>query len=116
MTATPIPRTLALTIYGDLDLSIINEMPQGRKEVITEIVKENKRWEAYDKIKKELVSGRQLYIICPKIDDGNNEEERIKLDVKICNNRIQKIKKDIFQNYNIEIMHSKMSKQKKKKL
>ena len=116
MTATPIPRTLALTIYGDLDLSIINEMPQGRKEVITEIVKENKRWEAYDKIKKELVSGRQLYIICPKIDDGNNEEERIKLDVKSVTTESKRLKKDIFQNYNIEIMHSKMSKQKKEKV
>jgi hypothetical protein len=68
MTATPIPRTLALTIYGDLDLSIIDEMPAGRKQVITEIVNENKRDGAYEKIKEELSSGRQMYVICPKIE------------------------------------------------
>ena len=61
------------------------------------------------------MSGRQLYIICPKIDDGNNEEERIKLDVKSVTTESKRLKKDIFQNYNIEIMHSKMSKQKKRK-
>ncbi|MCX6754210.1 MAG: ATP-dependent DNA helicase RecG [Candidatus Nomurabacteria bacterium] len=113
MTATPIPRTLALTIYGDLDLSIIDEMPAGRKKVITEIVGENKRLDAYAKIKKELEEGRQLYIICPKIDDGLDEEDKIKLDVKSVTGEAKRLQKDIFPNYRIDIMHSKMSKQKK---
>ena len=116
MTATPIPRTLALTIYGDLDLSIIDQMPEGRKKVITEIVPENKRATAYEKIKSELVNGRQLYIICPKIDEGNDEEDKIKLDVKSVTSEAKRLKKDIFPNYNIDIMHSKMSKEKKEKV
>ena len=143
MTATPIPRTLALTIYGDLDLSIIDEMPEGRKKVITEIVGENKRGEAYEKIKKELEEGRQLYVICPKIEeaeevgqiipgsiteadepstsknssrnllraDGNNLS-----DLKAVTSEAKRLKKDIFQNYNIDIMHSKMTKEKKEKV
>ena len=116
MTATPIPRTLALTIYGDLDLSIIDQMPLGRKQVITEIVGENKRDESYEKIKKELEAGRQLYVICPKIADGEDEEEKVKLDVKSVTTEAKRLKKDIFQNYNIEIMHSKMTKDKKEKV
>jgi len=113
MTATPIPRTLALTIYGDLDLSIIDQMPEGRKKVITEIVGENKRAEAYEKIKKELGEGRQLYIICPKIDETTDEEDKIKLDVKSVTSEAKRLQKDIFPNYRIDIMHSKMTKQKK---
>lgn len=116
MTATPIPRTLALTIYGDLDLTIIDQMPAGRKEVITEIVGENKRDDAYEKIKKELAEGRQLYVICPKIADGNDDDEKIKLDVKSVTTEAKRLKKDIFQNYNIDIMHSKMTKEKKEKV
>lgn len=115
MTATPIPRTLALTIYGDLDLSIIDQMPEGRKKVITEIVSENKRSLAYEKIKTELESGRQLYIICPKIDE-QDDEEKIKLDVKSVTAEAKRLKKDIFQNYNIEIMHSKMTRQRKEQV
>jgi len=116
MTATPIPRTLALTIYGDLDLSIIDQMPLGRKKVITEIISENKREEAYEEIKKQLKEGRQLYVICPKIDDTLDEEDKIKLDVKSVASEAKRLKKDIFKDYNIDIMHSKMTKQKKEKV
>lgn len=115
MTATPIPRTLALTIYGDLDLSIIDEMPAGRKKVITEIVSENKREKAYEEIKKELREGRQLYVICPKIADGD-DDTKVKLDVKSVTTEAKRLKKDIFPEYNIDIMHSKMTKEKKEKV
>ncbi len=115
MTATPIPRTLALTIYGDLDLSIIDQMPEGRKKIITEIVGENKRELAYENIKKELAEGRQVYVICPKIE-SEDEGEEIKLDVKSVTNEAKRLKKDIFPNYHIDIMHSKMSKEKKEKV
>jgi ATP-dependent DNA helicase RecG len=116
MTATPIPRTLALTIYGDLDLSIIDQMPLGRKKVITEIIGENKRQDAYEKIKKELSEGRQLYVICPKIDETTDEEDKIKLDVKSVTSEAKRLQKDIFPNYCIDIMHSRMTKQKKEQV
>jgi ATP-dependent DNA helicase RecG len=112
MTATPIPRTLALTIYGDLDLSIIDEMPQGRKKVITEIIPENKRILAYEKIKKELENGRQMYVICPKIDNSENSLS----ELRTVTGEAKRLKKDIFPEYNIDIMHSKMTKQKKEKV
>jgi ATP-dependent DNA helicase RecG len=76
MTATPIPRTLALTIYGDLDLTLLDEMPAGRKEVSTKIVPAEKRDEAYVEIKKELALGRQLYIICPRINEPDPTQEQ----------------------------------------
>jgi ATP-dependent DNA helicase RecG len=142
MTATPIPRTLALTIYGDLDLSIIDEMPAGRKKVITEIVSENKRAGAYEEIKKELEQGRQLYVICPKIegeefgqgapgsimqaDEPSSSKKPSKVllradgstlsELKAVTSEAIRLKKDIFPNYNIEIMHSKMTKDKKEKV
>jgi ATP-dependent DNA helicase RecG len=141
MTATPIPRTLALTIYGDLDLSIIDEMPLGRKKVITEIVTENKRGDAYEKIKKELKDGRQLYVICPKIGeelgqsvsgsiteaDGPSTSKKfskillradgnILSDLKAVTSEAKRLKKDVFPNYNIDIMHSRMTKDKKEKV
>ena len=75
MTATPIPRTLALTIYGDLDLTLLDEMPHGRKPVITEIILPDKRNEVYEKIRKELQAGRQLYVICPRINEPDPEKE-----------------------------------------
>ena len=115
MTATPIPRTLALTIYGDLDLTVIDQMPAGRKKIITEIIAENKREDAYLKIKKELSEGRQLYVICPKIE-SEDEGEEIKLDVKSVTSEAKRLKKDIFPEYRIEIMHSKMSRGKKEEV
>lgn len=112
MTATPIPRTLALTIYGDLDLSIIDEMPAGRKKVITKIITENKRDDAYKNIKRELQDGRQAYVICPRIDTPDEDEEN-KLNVKSVTSEATRLQKDVFPNYRIGIMHSKMTKQKK---
>lgn len=141
MTATPIPRTLALTIYGDLDLSVMNEMPKGRKEVITEIVSPAKRESIYEKIKKELEEGRQLYVICPKIgeefgqsvpgsitqdDEPSNSKKPSKVllradgntlsELRTVTSEAKRLKEDIFPNYNIEIMHSKMTKDKKEKV
>ena len=108
MTATPIPRTLALTIYGDLDLSLLSEMPTGRKKIITEIIIPNKRDETYKSIQTELANGRQLYVICPRIDD--NEEG---MEMKSVTSEAKRLKKEIFKDYEIDILHSKMTKQKK---
>ena len=75
MTATPIPRTLALTIYGDLDLTLLDEMPAGRKAIITEIVLPTNRETIYEKIREELRAGRQAYVICPRIDLPDPDKE-----------------------------------------
>jgi ATP-dependent DNA helicase RecG len=112
MTATPIPRTLALTIYGDLDLSLLDEMPAGRKQIITEIITPNKRLETYEKIKTELKNGRQLYVICPRINEPDPEKE-MALNVKSVTAEAKRLKKEIFPEYEIGILHSKMSKEKK---
>ncbi len=111
MTATPIPRTLALTIYGDLDLSLLDEMPAGRKQVETSIVTPDKREGVYEKIREELASGRQAYVICPRID---HDEE--KAEMKSVTMEAKRLKKDIFPNYEIGILHSRMNKVKKDKV
>jgi ATP-dependent DNA helicase RecG len=112
MTATPIPRTLALTIYGDLDLSLLEEMPAGRKPIITEIITPNKRDETYELIRKELEAGRQLYVICPRIFEPDPEKE-MALNVKSAVEEAKRLKKEVFQEYEIGVLHSKMSKEKK---
>jgi ATP-dependent DNA helicase RecG len=112
MTATPIPRTLALTIYGDLDLSLLYEMPAGRKEIITEIITPQKRDETYEKIREELSSGRQLYVICPRIFEPDPEKE-LALNVKSAVAEAKILKQKVFREYEIGVLHSKMSKEKK---
>ncbi len=114
MTATPIPRTLALTLYGDLDLTVIDQMPSGRKPVITEIVAgaEEKRNKAYEKIKVELKAGRQAYIICPRIDEPDPDMEQAMIAKSVVS-EAKRLERDIFKGYRIDIMHSKMTPAKK---
>ena len=125
MTATPIPRTLALTIYGDLDLSLLEEMPLGRKPIITEIITPDKRLKTYEEIRKELEQGRQLYVICPRIDepdrtlslasDGAGKEINV-LEMKAVTAEAKRLKKEVFPKYEIGVLHSKMTKQKKEEV
>ena len=107
MTATPIPRTLALTLYGDLDLSLLDEMPAGRKKIITEIITPESRAGAYQKIREELKTGRQLYVICPRIEEPDPAKELAVL-AKSVKEEAKRLKKEIFPEYTIEILHSKM--------
>jgi ATP-dependent DNA helicase RecG len=115
MTATPIPRTLALTIYGDLDLTLLDQMPTGRKPIISEIVLPTDRENTYAKIKDALKEGRQVYVICPRIDipDPENESAIIAKSVK---EEAERLKRDIFQEYEIGILHSKMLQGEKEKV
>jgi len=108
MTATPIPRTLALTIYGDLDLTLLDEMPPGRKPIITEIVKPEGRPTAYAKIREQLKEGRQAYVICPRIDEPD-PDKAFALMAKSVKAEAKRLKKDVFPEYEIEILHSKMT-------
>ena len=108
MTATPIPRTLALTVYGDLDLTLLDQMPSGRKPVITEIVLPHDREKTYEEIHKELKAGRQAYIICPRIDEPDPTKEMAIL-AKSVKSEAARLKKSVFPEYEIDIMHSKMN-------
>jgi len=107
MTATPIPRTLALTLWGDLDLTLLDEMPPGRKRVITEVVKPGSRAEAYEKIRRELQAGRQAYVICPRIDEPD-PDKAFALQAKSVKAEAKRLKKDVFPEYEMDILHSKI--------
>ncbi len=115
MTATPIPRTLALTIYGDLDISVLDTMPSGRKPVKTELVQPDKRDSAYETMRKELEIGRQGYVICPRISDPDPDEEQ-KLQLRSVTAEAKRLQEKVFPEYTIGIMHSKMTKQKKEEV
>ena len=115
MTATPIPRTLALTIYGDLDLSLLDEMPAGRKQIITEIITPDKRNETYEKIKLELRAGKQLFVICPRINEPDPEKE-LALNIKSAVAEAKILKQKVFPEYEIGVLHSQMNKEKKEKV
>lgn len=107
MTATPIPRTLALTLYGDLDLTLLDEMPAGRKPIKTAIVSPAERQAAYEKIREELKAGRQLYVICPRIDEADPTKEFAIL-AKSVKAEAKRLKEKVFPEFRIEILHSKM--------
>jgi ATP-dependent DNA helicase RecG len=107
MTATPIPRTLALTIYGDLDITLLDQSPEGRKAIITEIVLPQDRDSTYEKIRAELRSGRQMYIICPRIEEPDPDRENA-LNLRSVKVEAKRLKSKIFPEYEIGIMHGKM--------
>lgn len=108
MTATPIPRTLALTLYGDLDLTLLDQMPEGRKKIITEIVTPTDRPLAYQSIHRELEAGRQLYVICPRINEPDPAKEAAVI-AKSVKEEAKRLKAEVFPEYEIGILHSKMT-------
>jgi len=107
MTATPIPRTLSLTIYGDLDLTLLDELPVGRKQIITAIVAPDGREEVYEKIRKLISDGRQAYVICPRIDAPDPNKESA-LNVKSVTEEAERLKKRVFPEFEIGVLHSKL--------
>ena len=108
MTATPIPRTLALTLYGDLDLSILDELPPGRAKITTQIVKTKERSIAYEAIRKELEKGRQAYVICPRIDEPDPANMNA-VQAKSVKAEAKRLKKEVFREYEIGILHGAMN-------
>ncbi len=107
MTATPIPRTLALTIYGDLDLTLLDELPPGRKQPITIVVPESRRSAAYEQIRAELKSGRQAFVICPRIDEPDPAKE-MALQVRSAKAEQKRLQEKIFPELAIGLVHSKL--------
>jgi ATP-dependent DNA helicase RecG len=102
MTATPIPRTLALTVYGDLDVSVIDELPPGRKPVITEWRTQQARPKLYSFIKDEVENGRQAYVVCPLVEESD------KLNVESATEVFLRFKEEIFPNLRLGLLHGQL--------
>lgn len=103
LTATPIPRTLALVLYGDQDLSVLDEMPEGRQKILTRIVPEEKRQKAYKWIENEIKQGRQAFIIFPLI------EESPELEIKAAVQEFIRLKEQIFPRLKLGLLHGQMT-------
>ncbi|MEK7681096.1 MAG: ATP-dependent DNA helicase RecG [Patescibacteria group bacterium] len=124
MTATPIPRSLALVIYGDLDVSIINELPPGRKKIITKLVEPAKRDKAYQFIRDQVKQGRQIFVVCPLIERKEDEAE-----IEIINypanpsnekksvlSEYEKLSKNIFPDLRVGYLHGKLKGKEKERI
>ena len=122
MTATPIPRTLALTVYGDLDISLLDEMPKGRKEIITKIVGPGQRQQAYEFIRQQVEQGRQVFVICPRIEASENSQlltansKHSWDDVKAVKDEYEKLRKIIFPDLKMAMLHGKLKPKEKEKI
>jgi ATP-dependent DNA helicase RecG len=110
MTATPIPRTLAMTVYGDLDVSVIDELPPGRDPVETQIIHAKQRKKAYQLLRQEFTRGRQAYIIYPLV------EESEKSDLKDVTTMTEHLQKEIFPDIPMAMLHGRMSAEEKQKI
>ncbi|MFQ6092116.1 MAG: ATP-dependent DNA helicase RecG, partial [bacterium] len=102
MTATPIPRTLALTLYGDLDVSVIDQMPPGRREIITAWRGENRKEEIYEFLRELIKKGGQVYIVFPLV------EESEKVDLKAATESYEHIRQKVFPEYRVALLHGRM--------
>ncbi|MBI1802036.1 MAG: ATP-dependent DNA helicase RecG, partial [Chloroflexi bacterium] len=102
MTATPIPRTLSLTLYGDLDLSLLDEMPPGRQPITTQWISPIGREAIYSKLRGQVRGGRQAYIICPLVDESE------KLEAKAAVAEHQRLQRDIFPDLKLGLLHGRM--------
>ena len=107
MTATPIPRSLALTLYGDMDLSIIDELPPGRQQVKTYCIGEKKRQDLYNFLDKQVAEGYQVYIVCPLV------EESEKMDLENATQLADHLSVNVFPHYHVGLLHDKMKPQEK---
>jgi len=124
MTATPIPRSLALMIYGDLDVSVINELPPGRKKILTRLVEPAKRPQAYEFIRQQIKKGRQAFVICPLIEETESGEGIISIpanyfsagEKKSVMREYEKLKKQVFPDLRVGYLHGKLKAAEKEKI
>ncbi len=112
MSATPIPRTLALIIYGDLDVSVIDQLPPGRTPISTYVVREDKRQRMYGFVRKQVSEGRQVYIICPAVEDNPDAalpgEESPALNLKAVKSYAESLQREVFPDLRLGILHGKL--------
>ncbi|MDR2537540.1 MAG: ATP-dependent DNA helicase RecG [Treponema sp.] len=108
MSATPIPRTLALTVFGDMDVSIIRDMPPGRKPVITHLALQSNETRVYDFVRQQLAAGRQAYFVYPLIEADENKS------LKDAESMATRLSEEIFPEYDMSLIHSKLSEEEKR--
>jgi len=131
MTATPIPRTLSLTIYGDLDLSLIKELPKGRRKIITKVIPPENRNKAYSFIREQVKKGGQVFVVCPRIEPSKISQENFAvarvdegikqiaaswIEVKAVKEEYEKLSKKIFPDLKVGMLHGKMKNEEKEKI
>ena len=116
LTATPIPRTLALTLYGDLDISVLDEMPLGRKKIITKVIKPDEKEKLYDFIREEVKQGHQVFVICPRIEKKETEDKEGLAEIKAVDEEYEKLSKEIFPDLRVAKLHGKMKPKEKDKI
>ncbi len=104
MTATPIPRTLALTIYGDLDISVLDELPPGRARIITKLLTADLRERAYERVRDEVRKGRQAYVICPRIDEPDPAKFNA-LQARSAKAEAKRLQSEVFPEFSIGLLH-----------
>jgi len=118
MTATPIPRSLTLTIYGDLDLSLLKEMPQGKRKITTKVITDKERDNAYQLVREEIKKGKQAFVICPRIEKSENKENDKTgwADVKSVKEEFEYLSKKIFPKFRLAMLHGKVPSLEKNKI
>lgn len=119
MSATPIPRTLALSIYGDLDISVVDAMPPGRQKVKTYLVGENMRQRVFNFVRKLVGQGRQVYIVCPKVEDGSEESPTGKetaADLKAAETYADNLRRNVFPDLRIGLVHGRLKQEEKNRV
>ena len=110
MSATPIPRTLQLTLYGDLDVSTIDELPPGRQEILTRVVPEDKRRAAYGFIRQQISAGRQAFVICPLVEESD------RLEVRAAVEEHKRLSEEVFPDFRVGLLHGRLSSRDKDKV
>ncbi len=119
MSATPIPRTLSLTIFSDLDLSIINELPSGRKSIVTKIVAPANRQKAYQFIREQIQKGKQAFVICPRIEvtpEGGGSINWAGNDAKTVKEEYEKLTAQVFPDLKLAMLHGRMKNTEKSRI
>jgi len=115
MTATPIPRTLALTLYGDLDLSILDQMPKGERKVETKIVSQKEREKIYQFIREKIREGKKAFVVCPRIEE-KREKNYLWEEVKAVKKVFKALSKEIFPEFKVAMVHGKMKSKEREKI
>jgi len=126
MSATPIPRTLSLTLFGDLDISIIDELPKGRKPIMTKVVAPENRSKAYAFVREQIKKGRQAFVICPRIEASTEGDEEaapsadkrkdLWADVKNVTEEFERLSKTVFPDLKVAMLHGKMKSKEKEQI